>query len=86
VNPSFRTQAVGGEAPAPDWVSDHREIRSDRVLIFCDSLPAGAFTFRYLARVRSAGTVTAPSTKVEEMYRPERFGLAESVQLVSRAR
>jgi uncharacterized protein YfaS (alpha-2-macroglobulin family) len=86
VNPSFESRAVGGsENIARDWVSDYREVRSDRVLIFCDSLPAGAFQFRYLARVRSAGTATAPSTKVEEMYRPERFGLSESLRVVSRA-
>jgi uncharacterized protein YfaS (alpha-2-macroglobulin family) len=60
-------------------------MRADRVVIFCDSLPSGAFTFRYLARVRSAGSVTAPSAKAEEMYHPERFGLCESVRVSSRA-
>ncbi|MEO7319398.1 MAG: alpha-2-macroglobulin family protein, partial [Chthoniobacteraceae bacterium] len=80
INPDFRAQ--GGEEFSR---ADYREIRADRVLYFCDHLPAGAFTFRYLARVRTAGTVTAPSTKVEEMYRPERFGLSATAQLVSRA-
>jgi hypothetical protein len=60
-------------------------MRADRVVYFCDHLPAGAYTFRYLARVRSAGTATAGPTKVEEMYRPERFGLGEPTKLVSRA-
>ena len=82
VNPDFRTQ--GADARETDR-ADYREIRADRVLYFCDHLPAGAFTFRYLARVRMAGTVMAPSTKVEEMYRPERFGLSESAQLTSEA-
>jgi len=58
-------------------------MRADRVLYFCDHLPAGAFTFRYLARVRSAGTTLAGPTKVEEMYRPERFGLGEATPVVS---
>ena len=66
-----------------EWIADHREMRADRVLYFCDHLPPGAFTFRYLARVRSAGTVTAGATKVEEMYRPERFGLGESLELAA---
>ncbi len=82
VNPEFRTQ--GADARETDR-ADYREIRADRVLYFCDHLPAGAFNFRYLARVRTAGKVTAPSVKVEEMYRPERFGLSESAQLTSRA-
>ena len=81
VNPEFRTQ--GADARETDR-ADYREIRADRVLYFCDHLPAGAFAFRYLARVRTAGKVTAPSVKVEEMYRPERFGLSESTQLTSR--
>jgi alpha-2-macroglobulin len=84
VNPAFKSQQVGGEDAAPDWVSDYREMRADRVVYFCDHLPAGAFTFRYLARVRAAGNATAGPTKVEEMYRPERFGLGESAKLESK--
>jgi uncharacterized protein YfaS (alpha-2-macroglobulin family) len=85
VNPAFKSREVAGEAATREWASDHREMRADRVLYFCDHLPAGAYTFRYLARVRSAGTATAGPTKVEEMYRPERFGLGEATKLVSRA-
>jgi uncharacterized protein YfaS (alpha-2-macroglobulin family) len=84
VNPAFVSRAVGGaEEGDVDYVSDHREMRADRVMIFCDTLPAGAFTFRYLARVRSAGSATAPSTKAEEMYHPERFGLCETMRVSS---
>jgi uncharacterized protein YfaS (alpha-2-macroglobulin family) len=83
INPDFR---AAGDNDARDFDrSDYREIRADRVLYFCDHLPAGAFTFRYLARVRTAGKVTAPATKVEEMYRPERFGLSATNRLESRA-
>ncbi len=82
VNPAFQSRVVaGGEGLARDWAADHREMRKDRVLYFCDHLPAGAFTFSYLARVRSAGAVTAGAPKVEEMYRPERFGLGETAKL-----
>ncbi len=84
VNPEFRTQQAGADAQE-FWQADYREVRADRVLYFCDHLPAGAYTFSYLARVRTAGTVMAPATKVEEMYRPERFGLSETARLVSRA-
>ncbi|MEO8353920.1 MAG: hypothetical protein ABI680_19505, partial [Chthoniobacteraceae bacterium] len=86
VNPNFKTQQVGGagglEKP---WVADYHEVRADRVVYFCDHLSAGAYTFRYLARVRSAGDVMAPGTKVEEMYRPERFGLSATARLKSQA-
>jgi uncharacterized protein YfaS (alpha-2-macroglobulin family) len=84
INPEFRTQQTGESAALDQaWAADYREIRADRVLYFCDHLPAGAFTFRYLARVRAAGKVTAPATKVEEMYRPERFGLSATERLAS---
>ena len=86
INPSFVSRvASAGEEFATDSFSDYREMRSDRVLIFCDSLPSGAYTFRYLARIRSAGTAMAGSTKAEEMYRPERFGLSETMRVTSRA-
>ncbi|MEA3207285.1 MAG: alpha-2-macroglobulin [Chthoniobacter sp.] len=81
INPEFRGPGEGIEGDR----ADYREIRADRVLYFCDHLPAGAFTFRYLARVRTAGKVTAPAAKAEEMYRPERFGLSATAQLESRA-
>jgi uncharacterized protein YfaS (alpha-2-macroglobulin family) len=86
INPAFVSRAVTeGEELANDSYSDYREMRADRVLIFCDSLPSGAYTFRYLARIRSAGTAMAGSTKAEEMYRPERFGLSETMRVTSRA-
>jgi uncharacterized protein YfaS (alpha-2-macroglobulin family) len=75
VNPEFKSREAAGAELAGDWVSDHRELRADRVLFFCNQLLPGRYTIRYLARVRAAGTVTAPPAKVEEMYHPERFGL-----------
>ncbi len=84
IHPEFHSQQAGeGGSLDHAWAADYREIRADRVLYFCDHLPAGSFTFRYLARVRSAGNVTAPAAKVEEMYRPERFGLSASQRLTS---
>jgi uncharacterized protein YfaS (alpha-2-macroglobulin family) len=83
VNPVFQSRKVGDGPQDRDWVSDHRETRADRVLYFCDHLAPGSYTFRYLARVRMAGTVLAGPTKAGEMYRPERFGLGEAVTLTS---
>jgi uncharacterized protein YfaS (alpha-2-macroglobulin family) len=75
VNPEFQSHKSGVEDAVLDGHSDYRETRADRIVYFSDRFPSGAFVFRYLARVRMAGTATAPATKVEEMYRPERFGL-----------
>ncbi|NDG64647.1 MAG: hypothetical protein EBY29_14460, partial [Planctomycetes bacterium] len=76
VNPEFvsRTVANDDDLTTSRFIN-HREMRSDRVLYFCDQLPAGAFTFTYLARVRMAGEAMAGAPKAECMYRPERFGL-----------
>jgi uncharacterized protein YfaS (alpha-2-macroglobulin family) len=86
LNPVFKTQETHAEAALiRDWVSDHKELREDRALFFADSIAAGRYTLRYLARVCAAGTATAPAAKVEEMYHPERFGLSGSAKVSSRA-
>jgi uncharacterized protein YfaS (alpha-2-macroglobulin family) len=77
VNPEFRTAAAQGDQLANAWWS-HREIRTDRVLYFTDTWSNGKYRMRYVARVRAAGSATAPPTKVEEMYEPSRFGLGDS--------
>jgi uncharacterized protein YfaS (alpha-2-macroglobulin family) len=64
-------------------MSDFREIRQDRCLSFADWVQPGTYTRRYVARVRAAGTVTAPPAKAEEMYHPERCGFTESQTVVS---
>jgi uncharacterized protein YfaS (alpha-2-macroglobulin family) len=58
-------------------------LRDDRAVFFADHLEPGDYTIRYLARVRAAGTATAPSARIEEMYHPERFGLTETMQVTS---
>ncbi len=83
VNPAFKSRG-GDSSPGRDGVADHREMRADRVLFFCDHLPPGAHVFRYLARVRTAGSASAPASKAEEMYRPERFGLGTIETLITR--
>jgi uncharacterized protein YfaS (alpha-2-macroglobulin family) len=53
---------------------DHKELRDDRALFFRDHMQPGTLTYRYLARVTSAGAFMTPPTKAEEMYTPEVFG------------
>jgi uncharacterized protein YfaS (alpha-2-macroglobulin family) len=64
-------------------MSSFREIRKDRCLYFADWVAPGTYTLRYVARVRAAGTVTAPPAKVEEMYHPERYGLSGTQTITS---
>jgi uncharacterized protein YfaS (alpha-2-macroglobulin family) len=84
VNPAFKSQETrAGEVLGQDWPADFQELRDDRALFFADYLSPGQYTIRYLARVRAAGTATAPSAKIEEMYHPDRFGLTETARLTS---
>jgi uncharacterized protein YfaS (alpha-2-macroglobulin family) len=85
VNPAFKSQAVnvGDEAAGFEGFSDFREQREDRALFFGDHVAPGNYTIRYVARVRAAGTVTAPAAKIEEMYHPEHFGLTETESVTS---
>lgn len=81
VNPEFKTQQMNVSL-ASAWQSDFTEIRDDRALFFRNNLGEGNHEIRYLARVRAAGSATAPPAKIEEMYHPDRFGLSAS-QLVT---
>jgi uncharacterized protein YfaS (alpha-2-macroglobulin family) len=91
INPEFKTQRARGglrplEMAAEDggyWMADFRELRKERSLSFANWVTPGNYTLRYLARVRAAGTVTAPCAKVEEMYHPERYGLSETQTVTS---
>jgi uncharacterized protein YfaS (alpha-2-macroglobulin family) len=79
INPVFKSQeVVAGETLGTEWVSDYKELRTDRALFFADLLYPGQYTLRYLARVISAGDTIAPSAKIEEMYHPERMGTTET--------
>ena len=85
VNPEFKSQEMAGLNLANVWRSDFTELREDRALFFTNSYWPGRHQIRYLARVRAAGTATAPPTKIEEMYHPERFGLGESQVVVGKS-
>ena len=86
INPAFKSQeVVAGETLGTEFVSDYRELRTDRALFFADVLYPGQYTLRYLARVISAGDVRAPSAKIEEMYHPERMGTTETLRVHTEA-
>jgi uncharacterized protein YfaS (alpha-2-macroglobulin family) len=82
VNPNFKSQETrAGEQLGAEWEGSFHELREDRALFFADYITPGTYTIRYLARVAAAGEATAPSAKVEEMYKPERCGLSETLKI-----
>jgi alpha-2-macroglobulin len=82
INPNFKAQTDTESGVDQDY-ADYRAVRGDRVEFFRNQFPAGDYHFTYLSRVRFAGEAVAPGTKVLEMYRPDRFGLAETVKVRS---
>ena len=66
----------------PGYTFGHFEKYSDRVLLFADGLGAGEHTFRYLIRANQPGTFLMPSSKGEEMYHPEVFGITAPMKVV----
>ena len=84
LQPEFKSQQTQtGTNNLVRWMGDYQEFRADRALYFCDHLAPGRYSIRYLARVQSSGTVSAPPAKVEEMYHPDRFGMTPSETLTS---
>lgn len=77
INPEFKSQGgSAADSSIEDLQCSFKELLTDRASFFVDNLAPGNYTIQYLARVRASGTVVAPSTKVEAMYHPDRFGLS----------
>lgn len=84
INTNFQSQESSVDyLQKQPWMS-HQEIRADRAVFFADYIWKGNHIIRYLARVRAAGTATAPPAKVEEMYHPERFGSSETTRVTTK--
>jgi uncharacterized protein YfaS (alpha-2-macroglobulin family) len=58
------------------WYLSHAEVRDDRIALFADYLPAGAYQYTYLVHLTTAGTYHALPTHISEMYFPDVFGRA----------
>lgn len=84
IDPAFVNRG-GADLPAgaeKSFPISHKELRQDRALFFCNELwEKGAFRVEYLARVVSAGEVTAPPAKVEAMYEPQRYGMTATSRI-----
>ncbi|HYH81789.1 MAG TPA: alpha-2-macroglobulin family protein [Longimicrobium sp.] len=52
----------------------HQNLRDDRAEAFTSLLPAGTYTYQYVARATTPGRFIVPPPRAEEMYSPETFG------------
>ncbi|MBV9108479.1 MAG: carboxypeptidase regulatory-like domain-containing protein, partial [Gemmatimonadetes bacterium] len=52
----------------------HQNLRDDRAEAFTSLLPAGTYTYSYVARATTPGQFIVPPPHAEEMYTPETFG------------
>ncbi len=57
----------------PTWW-EHQNLRDDRAEAFTSLLPAGVYTYSYVARATTPGLFIVPPPRAEEMYSPETFG------------
>lgn len=78
----------GGYYPMEDmywwWGTwyQHEQLRSDRTEAFTTYLPAGVYSYEYIARATTPGTFVVPPTRAEEMYAPETFGRSATDKVI----
>jgi uncharacterized protein YfaS (alpha-2-macroglobulin family) len=63
---------------------EHDNLRDERAEAFTSLLPAGGYTYSYVARATTPGEFVVPPAKAEEMYRPETFGRSGTARVVVR--
>jgi uncharacterized protein YfaS (alpha-2-macroglobulin family) len=79
INPNVPSQAAGLEPLTWSDFFDHREYLADRVRGFCTRWPGrDIVNMRYYARVKRAGTATAPPAQAQLFYEPQTYGLSPS--------
>ena len=61
---------------------EHEQLRDDRTEAFTTLLPAGTYTYSYIARATTPGTFVVPPTRAEEMYAPETFGRTATDKMI----
>jgi hypothetical protein len=82
--------SIDGVVPADAWRGDgwwgrwyeHEQLRDDRTEAFTTLLPAGTYSYSYVARATTPGSYVVPPTRAEEMYAPETFGRTATDHLV----
>lgn len=64
---------------------EHQNLRDDRVEAFTSLLPAGVYTYSYVARATTPGLFIVPPPRAEEMYSPETFGRGGTERVIVEA-
>ena len=86
INPDVPGQAAGLEPLSWSEHFDQREYLADRVRGFCTRWPGrDIVNLRYYARVKRAGSATAPPAQAQLHYEPQTYGLSPSQRLESSA-
>ena len=86
INPNVPSQAAGLELTWRAWSPwfDHKEYLADRVRGFCTRWGGrDLLNMSYYARVKRAGTSTAPPAEAQLMYEPQTYGLSPNTTIIS---
>lgn len=85
VNPAIRSQAAGIDFVPWSAAFDNKEYLADRVRGFCTRWGnRQLLNMVYFARVKRAGTCTAPPAQAQLMYEPQTHGLSPNAVIHSR--
>lgn len=85
INPDVPAQSAGLESCSWSACFDHREYLADRVRGFCSRwIGRDLLNMTYYARVKRAGTATAPPAQAQLMYEPQVYGLSPNTRVKAR--
>ena len=85
INPNVPSQAAGLEWLPWSFYFDHKEYLADRVRGFCTRWAGrDLLNMSYYARVKRAGTATAPPAQAQLMYEPQTYGLSPNAKIISK--
>lgn len=84
INPNIPSRAAGLEWQPWSSFFDHKEYLADRVRGFCTRWHGrDLLNMSYYARVKRAGTTTAPPAQAQLMYEPQIYGLSPNTTVNS---
>ncbi len=84
INPEVPSQAAGLEPCSASDCIDHHEYLADRVRGFCTRWEGrDLLNMTYYARVKRAGTATAPPAQAQLMYEPQVYGLSPNTRVTA---
>jgi uncharacterized protein YfaS (alpha-2-macroglobulin family) len=76
----------GDYGPYEPPTFDNVEMRDDRTALFASYLPAGVYTYSYLARATTAGTYSVLPAQARLSYSPDVFGRSDGGRFVDTGR